>query len=142
MNLTEIDLCTALCIALVIVAVMCILVYDVPKTAWWKRHIVCECRHDDACFECNESTCVGCEHFRPLNGRISQAYVKRETISGSVAASATLTFDAGFVISQHPRGGDGIWEIPDMTGLHKIAIYGWIESSTPGDHRTITFIPK
>lgn len=137
MNFTVNDLY----VALAIVAVCGILMY-IPKTQWWKRHVCDECEYISECFECNKGTCVGCEHFHPLTGRVKQAYVKREDESGKVVASTTLTFDKDFVINQHPVGGDDPWQIPDMVGIYKSSVWKWVNNATPLDRRFVSFIPE
>ena len=119
-------------ITLVIIAV-CVMLYYLPKTDWWRKHICDVFPHEDPCFMCNLANCEGC-----VVKEVKSAYIQKQEY-GKVVATATLTFKEDFVVAQSPAGGDERWELPNFVGCYKTEVKAWADKATAVEPRFATF---
>ena len=108
----------------IIVLAICAVLYYLPKTEWWKKHINDVFTYKDPCWGCNKGSCTGC-----LVLPVKSAYVQKLEY-GKVVASSTLTFRDDFVISQSPAGGNEQWDVPNFVGCYKTEVARWIDDNS------------
>lgn len=105
------------------ITVVCAVLYYLPKTAFWKKHIIDMFPHEDPCFMCDKDFCTGC-----LVLPVKSAYIQKLEY-GKVVATSTLTFRNDFVVSQSPAGGTKSRELPNFVGCYKTEVAQWIDNS-------------
>lgn len=90
------------------------------------------------CYGCTQRCTHHCANY-PLIAEIKSAYVVKHNMAGSVTASTTLTFKHEHVVAQSPSGGDQPWQIPNLVGIHKVAVKTWGDDSNVFERRTVVF---